>query len=118
MAGDTTLRSKRELIEKFIQENLPQVEDSEDIPDALEAFWTKERQLALHNLSSEEDLDPERLQSVISEYLYTEKEPMRDNIIGMFNHRPALKERSSAAKRITSRIMDFVETFISGAFAG
>ena len=114
MTGDVTLRSKRELIEKFIQENLPLIADSDDIPDEFEAFWDKERLAALDNLSTEENLNSDKLQAVISEYLFSEKKPLRDDIIGAMNQRPSLKERGSTAERITSRIISFVETFING----
>lgn len=114
MAGDTQLRSKRELIEKFINNNLPAIEDSDDIPDEFESFWTKERQLALDELSKEENLDTKKLEHIIGEYLFTEKTPMRDEVIGMMKKRPSLKERGSTAERITGRILEFVETFISG----
>jgi type I restriction enzyme R subunit len=40
------LRSKRELIEKFIQENLPVLEDTDDIPEAFDKFWNEEQQKA------------------------------------------------------------------------
>ena len=33
LGGDVTLRSKRELIEKFIKENLPNIKDSDDVED-------------------------------------------------------------------------------------
>ena len=32
IAGEAHLRSKRELIEKFIRENLPDIDDTDDIP--------------------------------------------------------------------------------------
>jgi type I restriction enzyme R subunit len=38
------LRSKRELIEKFIRENLPVIEESEDVPQEFEKFWNAEQQ--------------------------------------------------------------------------
>lgn len=114
ISGETQLRSKRELIEKFIQENLPHIDDSDDIPDAFESFWDTERKAALDHLSEEEQLDTEKLQEVIGNYLFTEKKPLRDDIIGMMKVRPRLKERGSTAERITARILGFVETFISG----
>ena len=114
VAGDAQLRSKRALIEKFIQENLPQISDSEDIPEAFELYWNEERKVALERLSEEENLDPEQLQEVIGQYLFTEKKPLRDDVIGLMNKRPALKERSSVAERVTDKILGFVETFISG----
>ncbi len=114
VASDTQLRSKRELIEKFISQNLPLVEDSENIPDEFEAFWDEERQLALLRLSEEESLDAEKLHEVIGNFLFTDKKPLRDEIIGMMNKRPSLKDRGPIAERVTSRILGFVETFING----
>ena len=105
MTGDVSLRSKRELIEKFIQENLPYIEDSDNIPDEFESFWDKERLAALAALSKEEDLDSVGLQEVIGKYLFSEKKPLRDDIVGVMNQRPSLKERGSTAERITARII-------------
>jgi type I restriction enzyme R subunit len=51
---------------------------------------------------------------VIGDYLFTEQIPMRDEIIGAMKERPSLKDRGSTAERITTRILEFVETFISG----
>ena len=114
VAGDTQLRSKRELIERFIEENLPHISDSDDIPEEFENYWSEERKEALNKLSEEENLDGEKLQEVIGKYLFTEKKPLRDDVIGLLNRRPALKERASVAERVTDKILRFVETFISG----
>ena len=46
--------------------------------------------------------------------MFTEKIPLRDDIIGTMNTRPSLKERKTKAERITNKILEFVETFISG----
>lgn len=114
VAGDTQLRSKRELIEKFIYENLPHIDDSDDIPDEFFNFWTKEREHAIQRLSEEENLDADKLQQVIGDYLFTEKKPLRDDIIGALKKRPTLKERGKTAERITSKILQFIDTFING----
>jgi type I restriction enzyme R subunit len=114
MTGDAQMRSKKELIERFIQENLPVIEDSDNIPEEFENYWSKERLLALEKLSQEENLDSEKLQAVIGNYLFTEKKPLRDEIIGMLNTRPSLKERKTVAERVTEKILGFVETFING----
>ncbi len=114
VAGDAQLRSKRELIEKFIQENLPHISDSDDIPEEFENYWNEERKEALSKLSEDENLDSEKLQEVIGKYLFTEKKPLRDDVIGLLNKRPALKERATVAERVTDKILRFVETFING----
>lgn len=114
MTGDAQMRSKRELIERFIQENLPAIEDSENIPEEFENYWSSERIAALEKLSQEENLDSAKLQEVIGNYLFTEKKPLRDEIIGMLNDKPNLKDRKTIAERVTDKIIGFVETFING----
>lgn len=114
LAGDVQLRSKRELIEKFINNNLPKIEDSDSITDEFESFWNKERLDAINKITEDENLNPDELERVIGNYLFTEKTPMRDDIIGMMKERPSLKERASTSERIIGKIYDFVETFISG----
>ncbi|WP_339869757.1 type I restriction endonuclease subunit R [uncultured Algoriphagus sp.] len=117
IVGESQLRSKRELIEKFINQTLPIIKDSEDIPEEFLNFWTRERIDALNTLSHEEGLDTEKLEQVIGDFIYTEKEPLRDDIIGMLNARPGLKDRKTIAERVKGKIMDFVETFINGISA-
>lgn len=114
LAGDAQMRSKRELIERFIQENLPEINDSDNVPDEFADYWSKEKIAAIENLSKEENLDAEKLQEVIGNYLFTEKKPLRDEIIGMLNKKPSLKERKTISERVTEKIVGFVETFISG----
>jgi type I restriction enzyme R subunit len=114
MAGEAHLRSKRELIRKFIEENLPYIEDVDDIPTEFENFWTQERQDAFTNLSTEEKLDSEKLQLVVGKYLFTERKPLRNEVIDMLEIKPKLLERDSIYNRVLDKIMSFVETFITG----
>lgn len=114
MSGDAQMRSKRELIERFIQESLPDIEDSDNIPDEFADYWSKEKVAAVENLSKEENLDADKLEKVIGNYLFTEKKPLRDEIIVMLNKKPSLKDRKKTAERVTEKIVDFVDTFISG----
>ncbi len=114
LASETTLRSKRELIEKFIQENLPFITDSDSIPDEFEAFVEQEKEKAIYELSKTEGLDNNKLNELISNYIFTEKEPLRDDIIATMNQRPKLKERKNVAERVTSKILSYVETFFTG----
>ena len=114
VSGDIQLRSKRQLIEKFINEHLPVIEDSDDIPEEFIQFMSAEKEHAIQTLSKEEDLNATKLEKVIGDYLFTEKLPLRDDIIDTMNTRPSLKERKTKSERITNKITEFVETFISG----
>lgn len=114
LSADSQLRSKKELIERFIEENLPLVRDSDLVADEFDSYWTNEKKKAVQQLSEDENLDYKKLVDVISNYLFTEKVPLRDDIIALLNKRPNLKERASISERITTKITDFVETFING----
>lgn len=114
LIGETQLRSKRELIEQFINNNLPLLEDSDAIPEAFEQYWLQEQKKAIDRLVIDENLKSQELERVIGDYIFTEKKPLRDDVIGMLNERPSLKERATTSERIIGKIYDFVETFISG----
>lgn len=115
VAGDIELRSKRELIEKFIEQNLPKVTDAAEIPETFEAFWETERLAAFERLCKEEQLDPEKLKKVIDRYVYTGQEPLPDpDIIDLIIVPLKLAERASTRKRVLEKVVDFVATFIRG----
>ncbi len=56
------------------------------------------------------------LDKILGNYLFTEKAPMRDEIIEIMNpdSKPSLKERRTVSERIIDKIRSFVETFIDG----
>ena len=112
--SDIQLRSKKELIEKFIQKNLPLIENPDDVIEAFEDFVEQERKEAIKEISKEEALDQDKLEHVIGEYLFTDKQPLREDIVALMIQKPSLKERSSKIERVTHKIYDFVNTFISG----
>lgn len=112
--SDIQLRSKKELIEKFIQKNLPLIENPDDVIEAFEDFVEQERKEAIKEISKEEALDQDKLEHVIGEYLFTDKQPLREDIVGLMIQKTSLKERSSKIERVTHKIYDFVNTFISG----
>jgi type I restriction enzyme R subunit len=112
--GDAQLRSKRELILKFIDENLPRIADSDDIEEEFEKYWTEEQQKAFNKICSEEKIPSQKLHDIISEYLFTERIPLRDDIVKALEIRPKILERKTITERIISRIKEFVEKFIDG----
>lgn len=109
------LRSKRELIEKFIKENLPVIDDTDTISDEFDKFWSKEQQAAFAKLVQEEGLSAEKTEKVIEDYLFAEREPMRDEILDLIEgEQPSVLQRKKVGERILGKILNFVETFING----
>ena len=114
MASDIQLRSKKELIEKFILQNLPNIEDTSNLTDEFESYWNLEKLRAIEHLAKDENLSFDRLQVLVGRYLFTQKAPLREDIIEVMNERPGLKDRATVTQRVLDKIIDFVETFIDG----
>jgi type I restriction enzyme R subunit len=115
IAGEAKLRSKRELIEKFIEENLPEIKDIDEIPEAFEKFWNTEEKKAIDAICEQELLDPDKFRNVLEDYIFTQREPLRDEVLETLQgKKPGIRERKTVAKTIIGRIADFVETFMSG----
>lgn len=115
LTGEANLRSKRELIEKFIEDNLPAIDDSETIPQEFEKFWSEEQQKAFEVFVKEENLSSDKTQKLIEDYLYAEREPLRDELLDLIEGtKPNVLKRKSIGDRILNKVVNFVETFING----
>lgn len=113
--SQVSLRSKRELIDKFIQENLPIIEDTDTIPDEFEKFWNEEQIKAFKLLVSEENLSEEKTEKLLENYLFAEREPLRDEILELIEgEKPSILHRKKTGDRILSKIISFVDTFVNG----
>lgn len=113
--SEANLRSKRELIEKFILENLPEIKDEDDIPQEFDKFWTIEQQKAFEKLIKEENLSEEKTQKLIENYLFAEREPLRDEILELIEgEKPSVLQRKKLGDQILKKILGFVDTFING----
>ena len=116
LSGEAKLRSKKELIENFINSSLIKAESSEDtdIGADFENYWEVEKQKAFDEMCEEEGLIPEKLQDVIENYLYTERTPIRDDVVALMKEKPKIRERKTVVERVIEKVMNFVNTFIDG----
>lgn len=118
VAGDLELRSKKKLIEQFIDQQLPKLTDATEIPEGFETYWEAERAAAFAALVKEEQLDADKLSKVIDRYIYTGKEPLTDpDIIDLIQKPMGVLERGPTKKRVYERVIDYVATFIRGMAA-
>ena len=114
IAGESELRSKRVLIEKFIQNNLPKINDSETIEDEFKNYWQEETKKALQDLSTAEALKQDKVEDIINDFLFTGRMATEDEVIEALEKQPSVLQRESISTRITEKIKDFVKTFING----
>ena len=111
---DAQLRSKKELIERFISEHFADLAPSKDVGEAFDNYWDAQRMQALKVLRDDESLKHDGLEKVLEQYHFTGKSPLRDDVIGIMEKRPSLRERRSVADRVIEKIKAFVETFFDG----
>jgi len=109
--GNANLRSKRELIEAFIDKNLEGISGVEDVEEAFEDYWEFEKKSAFKKLCNEEDIDQEKMQTVIDDYLYSGKIPLADDIYKTLKVKLKLKERKERVPKILDKILNHIEKF-------
>jgi len=110
LSSNPQLRSKRELIEKFINENLANI-DAGNIEEEFEKFWDEERIKEFDEICEEENLIKDEVKNLIDTYLYDERVPLSDDIVKTLQVKPKLLERKKIATRVLDRLMAFVEKF-------
>ena len=117
LAADVNLRSKKELIEKFIEEQVVNG-NIENVHEAFEIYWDQEKAKAFHELCKTENLNEDKLEKIIKEKLYLERVPeLREKIRKAMNEKQGILQRSKSIPRIIDKIDDFILTFIEGMAA-
>lgn len=117
LGGEVQLRSKRELIEKFIEENLPHISDADNIQDEFERYWQDQKVLALQKLCDEEQLDKDQFNSLMEAYIFSGQEPIRDEVLKCLDNRPSVLSAREIGNRIIQRMKEYVEVFVVGMAA-
>ncbi len=112
VAGETKLRSKRELIEKFIVENLPLIQ-SENIEEDYNSFMDAEKQKAFNKFVEDEKLNGDKLKKLTEDYIFTQRTPTKQEVVDILEHQPSIMQRASVGDVILSKFMNFVNTFFN-----
>ena len=109
--GEVQLRSKRDLIEKFIREQMPQTRSADDVKVNFDKFWRKEHIAAIDSLCKEEGLFEDQIRKVMADLNFTGQKPLRETIIGTLRTKPKILERKIVAERVTDKILKLVTIF-------
>lgn len=111
VASDARLRSKRDLIEKFIQQNMALISPDEDLGEAFKAYWDEEKESALSAICAEEGLDRARFDKLVDHFNFSGQNPLRDDIVAALNTQPKILERRKVVNRVLDRLIGFIRTF-------
>jgi len=70
--------------------------------------------LSLNKLCEEEHLDHKQFQALIDAYIFSEQEPVRDDLFKCLDNRPSILKTRSIGERIIAKMKEFVEVFVRG----
>ena len=108
---EVQLRSKRDLIEKFIEERMIAIEPEQTIENVFKDFWNQERVEAVQQLCIEENLNAEAVNQMIANYKFSGKEPLRETVLSACNDKPKLLERKKIFDRVVLKLLEIINKF-------
>ena len=108
------LYDKQELIQKFLDENIPRMANGQSVQEAFSAFWDVEKEKALNELCQQEALKPEVLKAVLGQYQYTNRLPSREDVKDLPINRPKISERKTLMNTLVLKTRNFIEKFYRG----
>ncbi len=114
IASEIGLRNKRPYLEEFLNKVMPNLPPDADLRKEFDTFWAGKRAGAFAEFCSAEKLDPDGLQKLIAETLFTGKRPLPDRVISIMIEKPGILRRRSAVERVIDGMERLVETFDEG----
>ncbi|MCY7332765.1 MAG: hypothetical protein LH649_08930 [Pseudanabaena sp. CAN_BIN31] len=114
MTGEIQLRSKRALIEEFIEKDLSNLAPDEDVTIAFENYWLIKKAAAFNELCTSENLQNEKLEEILKTYNFANRLPRDQEITDSLNFKPKILARKTIIERVSQKITDFIDTFIEG----
>ena len=114
ITNDIKQHSKRELIQRFIEEQLVHIDNPMSIADALEDFFTDEREKALFKLSREYAVQPEQLSEVIVKYVWLGQEVPKDEMTDLLKGKHSYMQTRKLSTYLSKAVNDYAETYYTG----
>lgn len=114
LGSERHLRSKRELIEKFIEEHMPSLGTGQDVQAAFADFWNAERLVAIEKICAVEQIEQAIFRAMIEQYHFSGKRPLQGEIVEALSLKPKILERKSVVERIIGKLLGLVSTFDDG----
>jgi type I restriction enzyme R subunit len=114
LGGTPELRSKKELIDQFIQENLNNLGSSEEVMDEFDSFWEKEKIKAVNEICQKESLISDHFKALVDKMIYSNEDPLREDIVATMETAQSVLQRKIVIPRLTEKAKTFVSIFYDG----
>ncbi|WP_314914487.1 type I restriction endonuclease subunit R [Acinetobacter harbinensis] len=114
ISSDISLHDKQELIQKFINENMPKMMSGQSVKDAFAEYWDIEKEQAYQHLCQQENLKPEAMKEVLDHYQYTQRLPRKEELKDLPNYKVKLFERDTVFSNLLVKTRQLIEKFYNG----
>ncbi|MCO8095267.1 type I restriction endonuclease subunit R [Acinetobacter lwoffii] len=114
IGNEVTLHDKQELIQKFIEENMPKMINGQSVQSTFAAFWDAEKEQAYQYLCQEENLKPEAMRTVLENYEFTKRLPRKEELKDLPNYKVKLFERENVFSNLLVKTQKLIEKFYVG----
>ena len=114
LENNHTLYDKQELIQKFLDENIPRMITGQSVEEAFAQFWDVEKERAIDELCQKEAIKPEVFKQVIGKYEYTKRLPSREDVTDLPITRPKISERKTLMNTLVLKTRQFIDKFYTG----
>ena len=114
ISSDISLHDKQDLIQKFIEENMPKMINGQSVKDAFAEFWDAEKEQAYQHLCEQENLKPEEMKKVLENYEFTQRLPRKEELKDLPNFKVKLFERENVFSNLLAKTRQLIEKFYVG----
>jgi type I restriction enzyme R subunit len=111
ITNDIKQHSKRELIQRFIEEQLVHIDNPMSIADALEDFFADEREKALFKLSTEYAIQPEELSEVIDKYVWLGQDVPKDEMTDLLKGKHSYMQTRKLSSALSEAVNEYAELY-------
>ncbi len=77
-------------------------------------YWQEQKVLALAKICEEENLDKAQFKALIDAYIYSGREPIKDEVFKCLDNRPSIFKAKLIGERILEKMHHFIEVFEVG----
>lgn len=111
LGTEAQLRSKKVLIEEFINKHYMLLPKEADVKSEFAKFWADAKRNAINELCTNEQLGERDFLEMMAKYQFTGKKPLSDEIISALTVKPSILKRKLIVENISQRLVELVEIF-------
>ncbi|QUY37626.1 type I restriction endonuclease subunit R [Acinetobacter junii] len=114
IGSDISLHDKQDLIQKFIEENMPKMINGQSVQVAFAQFWDAEKEQAYQHFCEQEKLKPEAMKQVLDNYEFNKRLPRKEEMKELPNYKVKLFERDNVLSSLLIKTRQLIERFYVG----